>query len=373
MLTMSARSLSATVLVAMSALTLHGAAYQGFAYEGFDYTAGNIAQPATTSPTGLNGGTGWTDTVSTGAAPTIWGVTNGGNYTTIVSGSSGRFAVAGNTNTAGSANQQIISSSLTYSGLTGLEPSTGGAIQLTANASASIGRHFGQLVDSGSFYFSYLVQKTADTNRTTNFALFGLPATNPLTTAPVERLSIGQVAPNLNYINASGVLNSATSVPPANSGDFQVLNSNSLNTTSSIYKNNGIFERNSTTNPNSLPVQPFTLNETFMVVGKIDFNVGLNGTDDKFTLWLNPTSFTESAESAYLIVEGVDFGSLTGLRVFAGATSGSFSQANAIYDEIRLGTTYSDVVVSAIPEPSAFASLAGLAGLALATTRRRRA
>jgi hypothetical protein len=370
----TSRSLrAATLLALLGSAPVFGAAYVGSAYDGFDYTAGNIAQPATVSPTGMTGGSGWTDMVSGGAAPTIWGVTHGGNYTTITTSGNGRFAVAGNTGTAASANQQIIGTSLSYSGLPGLAPSTGGSVQLTAASSASVGRHFGQLVDSGTFYFSYLVQKTSNTSRTTNLAFFGTAATNPLTTAPVERLSIGQVAPNLNYMNAAGTLNNATSIPPANSGDFQVLNSNSLASTSSIYKSSGIFERNLTTNPNSIAALPMTQNETFMVVGKIQFNVGVNSTDDALTLWINPTSFTETSDSAYLMVTGVDFGTLTGLRIFGGATSGIYTQANAVYDEVRLGTAFSDVVVAAVPEPSAFAALAGLAGLAFAASRRRRA
>lgn len=371
MQTTSVRSFgTAAVFVSfIGAAALHGATYVGTAYEGFDYGAGNIAQPATASPTGLNGGTGWTDTVSGGGLPTIWGVTYGANYTSIISGSSGRFAVAGNTGTAASANQQTVASSLSYTGLAGLAPSTGGAVQLTAAASASVGRHFGQLVDSGTFYFSYLVQKTADTARTTNLAFFGTAPASPLTTAPLERLSIGQIASNFNSMDAAGGLNTATPVPPANAGDFQVLNSNSLASTSSIYKNAGIIARNATTNPNSIAAQPFTVSETFMVVGKIEFDVGANTTDDKLTLWIDPTSFAEDAATAYFTTGGVDFGTLTGIRVFAGNTAGGFNQVNAIYDEIRFGTSFSDVVVP-IPEPSA-AALGGLSLLGILLRRRR--
>jgi hypothetical protein len=42
-------------------------------------------------------------------------------------------------------------------------------------------------------------------------------------------------------------------------------------------------------------------------------------------------------------------------------------------DEFRIGTTYLDVVPSAIPEPSSYAALAGLGAIGLALHRRRRA
>lgn len=358
---------AALVAFFVSASSLQGAAFSGTAYDGFDYAAGNMANPTTTPASALTGGIGWNGNGASGGSgtATTWGITLGGNNTTAVT-TNPRFGLNASNATVASANQQILATGLSYPGLA----SSGGAVQIgNVSTTASVGRNFGQNIDSGTFYFSYLVQKTAvNTLRTANVGFFGLV---DATTAPVERVSIGQIGSNTNYMGADGVNNASTTVPPANQGDFQVLNSNPLAASSSVYKTAAIFGRNATTVPNSVAAQPMTLNTTYMVLGKFEFNVGANTTDDRLTLYLNPTDLSvENPANAYFSVTGVDFGTLTGFRMFTGSTgTAGFEAPTAIYDEFRFGTSFGDVVV-AVPEPTT-AALGGLGMLGIFLRRRR--
>jgi len=85
-------------------------------------------------------------------------------------------------------------------------------------------------------------------------------------------------------------------------------------------------------------------------------------------LYINPTGLGSGAAPSSLASatwDGPGFISgITGLRSI-GPNDGGFT-----WDEVRVGNTWADV--SPIPEPSAFAALAGVAGLALAGLRRKR-
>jgi hypothetical protein len=99
---------------------------------------------------------------------------------------------------------------------------------------------------------------------------------------------------------------------------------------------------------------------TFLVVGR------LNLTSQTADFWVNPTlslSDPTSPQASFATTSlAVDRISLN----FNGT-------ANVTFDEIRLGTTFNDVTpFSAIPEPSSFAALTGLALLGAAAMRRRR-
>lgn len=338
-----AGALAAAALVCAST-SLHAANYVGSAYESFNYSAGNMTNT-------LNGGTGWNATGSALAPNTTsWGVTQTPSGTTFT-GSGPVFNLGGT-----AANQQI----------------TAGGAALIAGA-GQVGRNFGQSVDAGTFYFSFTAKKTVTNVRTVNFAFFGDAGA---TANPTERFSIGQIANNtsLRLPDGSADPNAATK---ANQGNFAVLVS------AGGAQAGGTFIH--TTTPNTYPSgntgvytaaaeQAFTLNETFLVVGKIDFNyAGGNGFDDRITVYLNPGSLTDESQSApYITIDKFNIGTLTGFRMFAGGTSGSFTPSAAEFDEIRLGTNFTSVT-GAIPEPSAAAVLAGLGGLAFATRRRRRA
>jgi hypothetical protein len=100
--------------------------------------------------------------------------------------------------------------------------------------------------------------------------------------------------------------------------------------------------------------------QTFLVVGRLNF------TSQAADFWVNPTLSLSDPTSPQATF------STTGLAVdrinlvFNGSTAVTF-------DEVRVGTTFNDVTpFSAIPEPSSFAALAGLATLGCVGLRRRR-
>jgi len=104
----------------------------------------------------------------------------------------------------------------------------------------------------------------------------------------------------------------------------------------------------STTNPN-------------LIVFRIEFNGASN---DTMSVWLNPTAATDTAS----ISTTTQANFVLNQPVLRSVNA----NGNLVFDEIRFGTTFADVVPMAIPEPSAFAALAGLGALGLAAVRRRR-
>lgn len=296
-------------LLASTAIT-HAAAYVGSAYEGFDYAAGAMTNT-------LNGGTGWNATGDASANTASWGV--GTNLTP--------------TGTP----------TITAAGLVGSSA--------LINGPSQIGRSFGgQTVDAGTFYFSYLTQKTVNEVRTVNFGFFGT----------TERVAIGQIASNTNTRDQDGGWLSGAA---ANSGNFSVLVSNSQNTTvaapGDAASYNGVYV-------NQSAPAAFALGATALVVGKFEFDI--NGTADRLTLYINPGNLlNESSLTPYLVLDHNDFGSLTGLRLFSGGNATGFPASGGQFDEIRLGTTFAQVV----PEPGSAALLAS-GGMALLIRRRKR-
>lgn len=342
----TSQTLRAATLLALLGSAAHGAAYVGSAYEGFDYTAGNMTNT-------LNSGTGWNATGSSSVSnTTTWGVTQTPSGTTFT-GSGPVFSLGGT-----AANQQI----------------TAGGAALIAGAGQA-GRNFGQNVDTGTFYFSYTVKKTDPDVRTVNFALFGDAGS---TANPNERFSIGQIANNTNLRLSDGSVDPAA-VTKANQGNFAVLVGNAGAQAGGTFTttNAGVYT--------AATEQAFSVGDTFQIIGKVEFNyAGGNGADDRITVYINPSSLVdENALIPYLTLDKFNVGTLVGFRVFAGGnqtgqtvgtqTGLTFAPSAAEFDNIRLGSTYLAVTGAAIPEPSSFAALAGLTGLALAAVRRRRA
>ena len=296
------RSLRAGSVFALSTvLPGFAAGYVGSAYEGFDYTAGAISGT-------FNGGTGWNATGDNSANTAAWGV-----GTSLTSSGSGAAAQAGS----------LDLSTLGYPAETG-----GSAIVSGATASSSIGRQFGQSVDTGTFYFSFLTQKTNTELRTVNLSFFG---TN-------ERFAVGQIASNLNTRDPDG---NWLSNAGANSGNFVVLISNSQNNAAAANTvgpaANGVYVN--TTAPVAYPSASVAL-----IVGKIEFNFA-GGVEDRLTLYVNPGDLAdEGALTSYLVIDHNDFGALTGFRIFSGTTGNGFNASGGIFDEIRFGTTYASVV-----------------------------
>lgn len=102
-----------------------------------------------------------------------------------------------------------------------------------------------------------------------------------------------------------------------------------------------------------------TQNTHFYVV---QLNLNATGTDS-FSAWLDPTSL--SAPAADLTGTGLELS----FNTISLETAGSIQLMDGAYDEIRIGSTWSDVIF--IPEPSALSLLAvGLGGLAILQRRR---
>jgi hypothetical protein len=202
----------------------------------------------------------------------------------------------------------------------------------TNNVSRLIG---GQLIDSGTLYFSYLTKRNNDTLRTTSLSFFG-PAVG--TTAPAnrpERLAIGQI----------GTAGATDSMTNGNIG---------------LFFNNG--------------PQPAGV-VTHLIVGRIDWNAAGNET---VTLWVDPADVTSEPVVPYIQTSAFELTSINSIRLFSGnlaaAIVGPPAQpakpaVSADFDEIRLGTTWDSVI---IPEPSALA-LTLMSAALLGGLRRRQA
>jgi hypothetical protein len=99
------------------------------------------------------------------------------------------------------------------------------------------------------------------------------------------------------------------------------------------------------------------------LVVRIDFNAAAGGVNEVVSLWVNPSSASEPlVGAADVTFESNDFGFN---RVRVG--SGNLADKRFNFDEIRLGTEWSDVV----PEPMTLLLL-GAGALATAVSRRRR-
>lgn len=104
----------------------------------------------------------------------------------------------------------------------------------------------------------------------------------------------------------------------------------------------------------------YVANETFLIVGQLDLVSG----NDTLSLWVNPT-IGSALGTADLIDTSIAFEGLS-------SVSGRYGSNNLILDEFRLGTTLDSVGISAVPEPSSYALIAGALSLAWITVRRRK-
>jgi hypothetical protein len=102
------------------------------------------------------------------------------------------------------------------------------------------------------------------------------------------------------------------------------------------------------------------------------------GTDYAFVV-IDGTAFNLSTGSSLSVGSTYDYGFTSGSQSFQSApfaSAGTFTIGIGVVDVDNFvsssAVSFDNVALAAIPEPSAFAALAGLATLALATTRRRR-
>ena len=250
--------------------------------------------------------------------------TNDGDLVNNTGGSGFGGAWTGGTN----GSILISSGSLTYPGLTSQGNRTT-VDAATPNSSQSIFRSLGPTVDSGSFYFSFLVKRNNDSNRTFNVALF--------TGTGSERFSVGQ------YGTTTTSSNGNFGIVYANSGNI-------INATSPVAVGTG---------------------QTHLLVGRIDFDVN-GGTNERVRIYVDPSTAAEPG-AAYIDDTSTSITPFDTFRPFGGnaTTSGNIFPAVSVdYDEFHFGGTY-ESLFAAVPEPTTL-GLAGIAALGLVGSRRRR-
>jgi hypothetical protein len=123
----------------------------------------------------------------------------------------------------------------------------------------------------------------------------------------------------------------------------------------------------------------YTQGQANFVLGRFVYSAASN---DQLQVWINPTAgqLTTFSTSGLLADLGTNTStvSATTANITFTTTSGVYlrsggtATSNWTGDELRVGTSFLDVV-AAVPEPSAAAALAGLGALGVAVLRRRRA
>lgn len=95
-----------------------------------------------------------------------------------------------------------------------------------------------------------------------------------------------------------------------------------------------------------------SINTTYTVMGRIDWNTGMFGTRDPFTIWVNPQSLTEPVGGINLVGFLGDPSTINSVYLLQRSFGTGLSDA-VYFDEIRLGSTWADL--QPIPEPSMIA------------------
>jgi hypothetical protein len=296
----------------------NAATISGSLYEPFNYAAGTeIGQNS-----GVNGGPGWNPTgnpAPPNPSTSQWGDASAG-------GTGGAAGLNGGSNAA----KTVTAGTLSFAATGYPAAGQGNKFNLNAvlaNAVNNIGRPLGgQTIDAGTTYFSVLMRRNNDTNRTQNLAFFGGGSVGVNGT---ERFAIGQIGA------AAGGTNGAI----------------------------GMLMNN--TNPAGIVVPPAAnqilmgTNVTHLIIGRIDWNAGGFET---VSLWVDPTNVTSEIPiaSAYVSTSLFELTSINAIRPFVGntVTTPSLPAVQGDFDEIRLGGTWASVTTDPlpiVPEPGSLA------------------
>lgn len=298
---------SSLVIASLSAQAAGAAVMVGRAYEPFSYPSSPSPANRIVAANNLNGGWGWNaggDILPN--APT----SNWDNSTVLPAG------------TGSAAGRLVASPSLAYAA-TGYPASVGNKASLDGTGGNSVTHSIGQLIDSGTFYFSYLTKLNNSTMRTANLAFFG-PA-NGIAGTPgntPERFAVGQIG------NATS---SGTT-----SGNIGLL-MNNANPTGVI---------------NAVSPIAYGASVPHLVVGRVDFNASGN---DTVTLYIDPTDMTSEPATPYIQTSSFEVAPFNSFRMFAGAAAtinGVLNPAPLVeFDEIRIGRSWSDMIATVPASP----------------------
>jgi hypothetical protein len=309
----------------------------GGAYEPFDYADGTELVIGNN----LMGGAGWNasgDVNSPNDASTRWALNGTALPNSAGSGPAKRVFVPGLSYTA-----------LGYPAATGGKATIDARIPTTAatGTTNNVSRHMGQLIDSGTTYFSYLTDKNNDTLRTTSLAFFGPGVGTTPPASQAERFSFGQI----------GTANDANT---QTNGNLALFFNNNQPT--------GVVQA---ANPIA-----YGVDVTHLVIGKIEWNATGNET---VTIWVDPLSVLSEAAAGtpYVSSNGFELTSINSIRLFSGNQANATANmpikppVSADFDEIRFGDSWNAAITTnVVPEPATL--LLPIVGAALLATRRRK-
>jgi hypothetical protein len=241
------------------------------------------------------------------------------------------------------------SGGLTYPGVTGISPS-GNEAAIAANPTAGAANSpfwtastFGTAANSGTVYASFLLDYTGMTSPA-NYTFMGM-----LPTA-------GNGGNFANSVDPIDLAEHATA-----NGLGYTLGIRTYGQSATYYGTSGVGAWN---NPNA-PV--LSLNTAYLIVMKYDF------TAKKASLFINPSltggEGTPIATTSAGATAAADLNQIYFRAAGNQSAGGSVASPPYLVDDIRVGTTWADVIV--VPEPTAV-TLIGLGLLGLGLSRRMR-
>ncbi len=246
-------------------------------------------------------------------------------------GGTGFSGAWGSSNAGASANTTILSSSLSYSGGT-----------VFANGGSQAAQY---VAGTGAIFDGHLTRSIP----------FGGSGSDPI---------------YMSYLWNNSVNNDA----PASGDDFAQFGFDGTpdNPQNSIMQRNGLFQaRSSTSTAASNGSVPVNIDQTYLLVMKAE-DTG-SGFYDQVTLWVDPLSDVEGAETVDGISTGV--GAMNTGNIASIALRSAFWESDDTFlvDNILIGESFADVVPTAVPEPASIVvwSLLGLCLAGYGYRRRR--